>query len=111
MTPEPTDKLDAATMVVVNGPADDPLEVGADRTTSPHRTYTGLLEPDAVKVASPVLRGAGRSNASGLPGEEPKPPTDASSSGAPRGWECRSGVEGLAAAERQAPAEHVPRPG
>ena len=28
----------------------------------------GLLEPDAVKVARPVLRGAGRSNASGLPG-------------------------------------------
>jgi hypothetical protein len=27
----------------------------------------GLLEPDAVKVASPVLRGAGRSNALGLP--------------------------------------------
>ncbi len=27
MTPEPTDKLDAATTVVVNGPADDPLEV------------------------------------------------------------------------------------
>ncbi len=28
----------------------------------------GLLEPDAVKVARPVLRGAGRSNAPGLPG-------------------------------------------
>jgi len=28
----------------------------------------GLLEPDAVKAARPVLRGAGRSNASGLPG-------------------------------------------
>ncbi len=27
----------------------------------------GLLEPDAVKVARPVLRGPGRSNASGLP--------------------------------------------
>ena len=25
MTPEPTDKLDAATQVVVNGPEDDPL--------------------------------------------------------------------------------------
>jgi len=31
-----------------------------------------LLEPDAVKVASPVLRGAGRSNAPGLPdGQRP----------------------------------------
>jgi hypothetical protein len=29
-----------------------------------------LLEPDAVKAARPVLRGAGRSNASGLPGEQ-----------------------------------------
>jgi len=29
----------------------------------------GLLEPDARKRARPVLRGAGRSNASGLPGE------------------------------------------
>jgi len=28
-----------------------------------------LLEPDAVKAARPVLRGAGRSNASGLPGD------------------------------------------
>ena len=28
----------------------------------------GLLEPDAGKLARPVLRGAGRSNASGLPG-------------------------------------------
>ena len=28
----------------------------------------GLLEPDAVKAARPVLRGAGRSNAPGLPG-------------------------------------------
>jgi hypothetical protein len=28
----------------------------------------GLLEPDAVKVARPVLRGAERSNALGLPG-------------------------------------------
>jgi transposase len=28
-----------------------------------------LLEPDAVKAASPVLRGAGRSNAPGLPGD------------------------------------------
>jgi hypothetical protein len=27
MTPAPTDKLDAAAAVVVNGPADDPLRV------------------------------------------------------------------------------------
>jgi hypothetical protein len=27
MTPEPTDKLDAATTVVVNGPADDSLQI------------------------------------------------------------------------------------
>jgi hypothetical protein len=26
MTPQPTDKLDGATTVVVNGPADDPLQ-------------------------------------------------------------------------------------
>src|SRR5665647_2549576 len=32
-----------------------------------------LLEPDAVKVASPVLRGAGRSNAPGLPDVAPPP--------------------------------------
>ncbi len=31
--------------------------------------HWGLLEPDAVKVASPVLRGRGRSNASPLPGK------------------------------------------
>ena len=31
------------------------------------RIFTCLLEPDAVKVASPVVRGAGRSNAPGLP--------------------------------------------
>jgi hypothetical protein len=33
------------------------------------RAFRGLLEPDARKRASPVLRGAGRSNAPGLPGE------------------------------------------
>ena len=27
MTPEPTDKLDAVTTVMVNGPADEPLQV------------------------------------------------------------------------------------
>jgi len=30
-------------------------------------TLQGLLEPDAVKVARPVLRGPGRSNAPRLP--------------------------------------------
>jgi|GEM_PF-3616782 len=51
---------------------------GAAAATPPrHRTSTsdlpaspwGLLEPDARKRASPVLRGAERSNALGLPGE------------------------------------------
>ena len=36
--------------------------------TSRKDAHRGLLEPDAVKVARPVLRGAGRSNAPGLPG-------------------------------------------
>ena len=39
-------------------------------TPCPPASPRGLLEPDAVKVARPVLRGAGRSNASGLPGGE-----------------------------------------
>ena len=38
MAPEPTDKLDAATTVVVNGPEDDPLHSRMDRTASRHRT-------------------------------------------------------------------------
>ena len=54
-TPEPTDKLDAATIVAVNGPADDTLDLRADRTAPRHRTFTGLLEPDALKGACPVL--------------------------------------------------------
>jgi len=32
--------------------------------------HRGLLEPDALKGASPVLRGAGRSDAPGLPGTD-----------------------------------------
>jgi hypothetical protein len=44
----------------------------ADTASAPNcRTPTshqGLLEPDAGKLARPVLRGAGRSNAPGLPG-------------------------------------------
>ena len=59
MTPEPTDKLDAATTVVVNGPADDPLEVEWIARRRPDRTDTGLLEPDASKGARPVLGGPG----------------------------------------------------
>jgi hypothetical protein len=58
-TPEPMDKLDAAAMAAVSGPADDPFPVdgpyGLDSSD-----LTGLLEPDAVKVASPVPRGAQR---------------------------------------------------
>jgi hypothetical protein len=40
MTPEPTDKLDAATIVAVNGPADDPPRDGRivrRRATGPAR--------------------------------------------------------------------------
>ena len=37
-------------------------------------SHQGLLEPDAVKVASPFLRGAGRSNAPGLPDAAPTTP-------------------------------------
>ena len=36
-------------------------------TVAAQRRPRGLLEPDAVKVARPVLRGPGRSNAPGLP--------------------------------------------
>src|SRR5664280_1301030 len=39
---------------------------------SRQRAFWGLLEPDARQRASPVLRGAGRSNAPGLPGESPR---------------------------------------
>jgi hypothetical protein len=53
MTPEPTDKLDAAATAVVNGPADDPLPYrnGSYGVTPPD--LEGLLEPDAVKAARP----------------------------------------------------------
>jgi hypothetical protein len=38
-TPEPTDKLDAATTVAVSGPADDPISLtGGDRTASRDQT-------------------------------------------------------------------------
>ena len=45
--------------------ADTPSARNCGTPTKPK----GLLEPDAGKLARPVLRGAGRSNASGLPGE------------------------------------------
>ena len=40
---------------------------GGGSSNSKTDALWGLLEPDAVKVASPVLRGPGRSNALGLP--------------------------------------------
>ena len=55
MTPEPTDKLDATTHVAVSGPAGDALPERADRTTSRRRTCQGLLEPDAGRLARPVV--------------------------------------------------------
>ena len=66
MTPEPTDKLDTATQVVVNGPEDDPVcieRIVRLRATGPE----GLLEPDAGRLARPVPRGAGHRKVSGLP--------------------------------------------
>ena len=71
---EPTSVGECA--VMVNGPEDDILNWYAiDWRTSEddvrrlrQRIFTGLLEQDAVKVARPVLRGAGHSNAPGLPG-------------------------------------------
>jgi len=68
-------------VVVLNGPEDDPADwlsidwqtVEQDVRRLRQRIFTaqGLLEPDAVKVASPVLRGAGRRNAPGLPDPQP----------------------------------------
>ena len=43
------------------------------RRFCPPAGLQGLLEPDARKRASPVLRGAGRSNAPGLPGRQRAP--------------------------------------
>jgi len=105
MTPEPKDKLDSMTtsgsaatsvapsspscsssgVVVLNGPEDDPTDwlsidwqtVEQDVRRLRQRIFTGLLEPDAVKVARPVLRGAGRSNAPGLPDAAPTTPRHA----------------------------------
>ena len=95
MTPEPPGKLVAA--FAVNGPEDAILDwhaidwrvceesvrrlrqriftatqagarLATVRRLCPPASLQGLLEPDARKRASPVLRGAGRSNAPGLPG-------------------------------------------
>jgi len=88
----------------------------------------GLLEPDAGKLARPVLRGAGRGNASGLPGPRTPVPSRSPRRGAdwtgelrkrplmprdrkPRWMGCCSGVQGLVAEKRKAPAEQAPQPG
>jgi hypothetical protein len=79
--PEPKDKLDSMTtttpaaaasaslsgVAVLNGPEDGPTDwfaidwqtIEQDVRRLRQRIFTCLLEPDAVKVASPVLRGAG----------------------------------------------------
>jgi hypothetical protein len=56
-TPQPTDKLDAATNIVVNGPADETLQTSGSYGVAPS-DLNGLLEPGAVKVARRVLRRA-----------------------------------------------------
>jgi hypothetical protein len=83
-----------------------------------------LLEPDARKPARPVLRGARRSNAPGLPGSRTRVPSTGYRRGAdwtgelrkpplmprdrkPRWVGCCSGVQGLVAEKRQAPAEEA----
>ena len=55
-TPQPTDKLDAAMNVVVNGPADETLQTSGSYGVAPS-DLNGLLEPGAVKVARRVLGG------------------------------------------------------
>lgn len=55
-TPEPTDKLDAATNVAVNGPADDTLQPESGSYGASAPDLNGLLEPDALKGACPVPR-------------------------------------------------------
>jgi hypothetical protein len=65
----------------VNGPEDDALDWAAvdwraaedNARRLRQRIFTGLLEPDAWKRARPVLRGAGRRNAPGLPGLVARP--------------------------------------
>ena len=67
MTPEPTDKLDAAAMAAVNGPADDTLpneRIVGRHVTGPARACLSRMRGN---VARPVLGGPGPSNGSGLP--------------------------------------------
>jgi hypothetical protein len=47
--------------------------VASDRHFCPPASLRGLLEPDALKGARPVLRGARHSNVPGLPGGPPLP--------------------------------------
>jgi hypothetical protein len=68
MKPEPTDKLDTTTTVVVNGPKDGPRNTGWIVGLTPP-DLEGLLEADAEKLARPVPRGARPSNGPGLPAE------------------------------------------
>jgi len=61
MTPEPTDKLDAAASRGERTRGRD------QRTAVISADLHGLLEPDAGRLARPVLRGAERREALGLP--------------------------------------------
>ena len=61
MTPEPTDKLDAAASRGERTRGRD------QRTAVISADLHGLLEPDAGRLACPVLRGAERREALGLP--------------------------------------------
>jgi hypothetical protein len=67
MTPEPTDKLDATTIVAVNGPADDTLlneRIVRRHVPGPARAcLSRMLGNGHVSV----LRGARRRKAPGLP--------------------------------------------
>jgi hypothetical protein len=62
MTPEPTDKLDTATYLVVYGPEGDPPDL--EWIVGPHATGP---EGPAGRLARPVPRGARRRKAPGLP--------------------------------------------
>jgi len=62
--PNPVSYTPNAAPCVTPGPA-------TARNFCPPASLRGLLEPDAVKAARPVLRGAGRSNAPGLPARLP----------------------------------------
>src|SRR5450755_3669387 len=68
MTPQPTDKLDAATLVAVNGPADDAL-LNDERIVRPHATgpTAACLSRMLGNGHALVLRGARHSNVPGLP--------------------------------------------